>query len=463
MTPLPPGWRLVIDPSVRSLDQGRALVGGFPGRLLRLSASGQAALAGLIAGTRGSVAARRLGRRLVNAGMAHPRPPTTHDTEDITVVIPVKDRADLLDRCLAATGSDVAVVVVDDGSESPGPIVEVCNRHHARLVVRDQCGGPAAARNDGLVEVHTDLVAFLDSDCVPRSNWLSDLAGLFGDPDIGAVAPRVRPIGVRATRPPSVLDRYVSARSPLDLGQREGEVGPGRLVSYVPTAALVVRRSALAGGFEPSLRYGEDVDLIWRMGDAGWHIRYVPSVVVDHGEPSTWPELLGRRFHYGTSSAPLSRRHRGRLAPVVLRPLPAAAVALALARRPLLAAAMSVVSGLALGRRAATAGIPRDLVARWTGQALVSTTEGIGRAGTVMAGPALVVIAARSRRYRWSALALLVVPPLGEWLRWRPPLDPVRWTAASLADDFAYGLGVWRGCLREHTFAPLVPAVRPIR
>jgi mycofactocin glycosyltransferase len=454
---------LVIDPSVRSLDDGNALVGGYPGRLIRLSASGRDALAGLIGGSRGSVAARRLGRRLVNAGMAHPRPPATHDIGDITVVIPVKDRADLLDRCLDALGSDVRVVVVDDGSTRPGPIAEVCRRHRSHLVVRDQSGGPAAARNDALSEVRTDLIAFLDSDCVPTETWLSELVGLFGDPEIGAVAPRVRPINGTARGRRSVLERYGSARSPLDLGRRESEVGPGRMVSYVPTAALVVRQSALAGGFASSLRYGEDVDLIWRMGDAGWHIRYVPSVTVDHGEPITWARLLGRRYHYGTSAAPLARRHRGRLAPAVVRPLPAAAVAFALARRPLPSAAMSVISGLALARRAAKAGIPRDLVARWSGQALVSTAEGIGRAGTIVAGPALVLVATCSRRYRWSALALLLGPPLGEWLRRRPPLDPVRWSAASLADDFAYGLGVWRGCLKERTVAPLVPSLRPIR
>ncbi|HEY6623355.1 MAG TPA: hypothetical protein VIX85_05955, partial [Acidimicrobiales bacterium] len=107
--------------------------------------------------------------------------------------------------------------------------------------------------------------------------------------------------------------------------------------------------------------------------------------------------------------------------------------------------------------------IPKELVARWSGQSLVSTVEGIGRAGTMLAGPALIVTAARSRRFRWSALALLVVPPLGEWLRRRPPVDPVRWSAAALADDFAYGLGVWRGCIREHTFSPLIPSIRPIR
>ena len=57
----------------------------------------------------------------------------------------------------------------------------------------------------------------------------------------------------------------------------------------------------------------------------------------------------------------------------------------------------------------------------------------------------------------------LLAPPVGEWLRRRPALDPLRWSAASLADDFAYGLGVWRGCFRERVFSPLIPSLRPIR
>jgi mycofactocin glycosyltransferase len=463
LTPLPPGWRLVVDPSVRTLDDGNALVGGYPGRLLRLSRSGRLALDGLIAGSRGSVAARRLGRRLVNTGMAHPRPPSAHDIGDVTVVIPVKDRDDLLDRCLDAVGPDVPVVVVDDGSSRPAAIEEVCRRYGARLMVRDHSGGPAVARNDALAEVGTDLIAFLDSDCVPPADWILELVGLFADPEIGAVAPRVRPLTVPAKGRPTVLDRYGSARSPLDLGSREGEVGPGRPVSYVPTAALVVRRSALGQGFAPALRYGEDVDLIWRMGDAGWRTRYVPSVVVDHGEPSTWRALLSRRYRYGTSAAPLARRHSGRLVPAVLRPLPAAAAALGLARRPLPALALSLLSGLALARRAGKAGIPSDLVARWSGEALVSTVEGMGRASTIVAAPVLVAVVATSRRYRWSALALLLAPPAGEWIRRRPPLDPVRWSIASLTDDVAYGLGVWRGCVREREFSPLIPALHSLR
>ena len=147
-------------------------------------------------------------------------------------------------------------------------------------MVREHSGGPAVARNDALPEVRTDLIAFLDSDCVPHPNWLVELVGLFGDPEIGAVAPRVLPITVSRTGRATFLDRYGSARRPpLDLfGPREGEVGAGSAsVSYVPTAALVVRRSALGAGFVPTLRYGEDVDLVWSMGDAGWHTRYGPA------------------------------------------------------------------------------------------------------------------------------------------------------------------------------------------
>ena len=86
----------------------------------------------------------------------------------------------------------------------------------------------------------------------------------------------------------------------------------------MPTAALVVRarRPADAGQggavFDPALRCGEDVDLIWRLHDAGWRIRYEPAVRVGHHEPASWPGLLARRFRYGTSAAPLARRHPAR-------------------------------------------------------------------------------------------------------------------------------------------------------
>jgi mycofactocin glycosyltransferase len=434
---LPPGTRVVLDPAVRVSGAGRVLAGGSPWRVLRLSAAGPEALAELAAG-RGTESQRRLGRRLVDAGMAHPQPPPAHPPPSVTLIIPVRDRAEELDRCLAAvrapaTPAALEVIVVDDGSADPAAIAGVCTRHGARLVRRAVSGGPAAARNAGFDVSQTELVAFLDSDCIPSPGWIGALAGHFADPLVGAAAPRVQPLTSNA---------YAQARSPLDMGARPAEVRPGGPVPYVPSAALVLRASA-GGRFDPGLRYGEDVDLVWRLHDRGWRVRYDPRVHVRHREPPTYRGRLARRFRYGTSAAPLSRRHPGRLAPAVIHPVPGLAVALILARRPRAATAVLVAQAALLINK----GVPPKTAARWSVEATAHTFLGAARAAGTLAAPALL------RHHR----AILAAPHLANWLREKPPVDPLRWTVLSLADDAAYGAGVHAGCLAHHTVEPLIP------
>jgi mycofactocin glycosyltransferase len=454
--PVPPGFALVLDRSVRRYRGGHVLAGGSPVRALRLTPAGRAAVEQLVAGEKVSEAARALGGRLLDAGLAHPRPRQRGAPRDATVVVPVRDRTTALERCLAALDAAVPVVVVDDGSADGAAVEAVCRRHGARLLRRHAGEGPAAARNHAVATVRTDLVAFLDSDCVPLSGWLATTAAHFADPLVGAVAPRVRPArGERAT----ACDRYAAARSPLDMGPDESRVAPGGRVAYVPTAALVVRRGALDPLFDAGLRYGEDVDLVWRLHDAGWRVRLEPRATVLHAEPPSWRALLLRRHRYGTSAGPLARRHPGRMSHLAARPGPAAAVGLLLARRPLAAALVGALQTALVVHRMRSAGVPSAAAAAWSASAIAGTFAGLGRAATIVAGPVLLAALA-SRRHRAPALALLVAAPMQEWVRRRPRLDPLRWTAACVADDIAYGTGVWRGCFEARTIAPLVPACR---
>jgi mycofactocin glycosyltransferase len=440
---------------------GRVLVGGAPGRILRLSEAGHAGLQALQAGSPCPPATRRLGRRLVDAGIAHPRPrPRDGAATDATIVIPVRDRAPELERCLASAGTQASVVVVDDGSADAAAIAAVCRRHGARLIAASSGAGPAAARNRALLELETEWVAFLDSDCQPADGWIDTLAGHFDDPLVAAVGARIRPLPAARPRRASVRERYDLARCALDMGARESAVGPGRRVAYLPTAALLVRRAAVATGFDPDLRYGEDVDLIWRLCAAGWRVRYDPAVVVGHAEPDSWAGLLERRFRYGTSAAPLARRHPGRLPATVLRPRRTLACTLALAGRPAPALAVIAGSTAMLAQRLRGTGVPAIRAPAWAFGATARTFAELSRASTVLAGPALLVLAARAPRARRSVLALLAASPLREWRRRRPPLDPVRWTLASFVDDCAYGAGVWRGCGDERTIAPMRPSWR---
>ena len=457
---LPAGFGVALDLDTKIIGRS-TLWGGSPARALRLSAAGVRAFEELSAGPVLSRNSARLGRRLIDAGLAHPRAAAWSGPLDVTVIIPVRDRSSELGRCLAALGHDNPVLVVDDGSSDPDAVAEVCRSYGARLVRRPTNGGPAAARNTGLQAVRTELVAFLDSDVVAPPGWLRTLAAHLSDPLVAGAAPRI----AADAEGGSARARYLRARSPLDLGDREAMVAPMTRVSYLPTAALLVRRTAVEGGFDEGLRYGEDVDLIWRLVANGWRLRYDPSVQVAHREPVRWQALRARRYAYGTSAAPLARRHPGALAPLVLQPWPTLTVSALLARRPRLAVVTWAIGTACLTRRLRTAGLPVSGLLRPTLSAVRYTWLGAGRWGDQFAAPLLVAVMLRpggdTRRTRWGrrvALAsLLMGPPLTEWASSRRALDPVRFSMAMLADDVAYGAGVWRGCAREREFSPLLP------
>jgi mycofactocin system glycosyltransferase len=448
---LPLGIAIDFDQDTRQMTSD-VLFGGSPARVLRLSAAGLQALAELRAGSVISSAGAALARRLTDTGLAHPRPGRALAEPDVTVVVPVRDRAGELGRCLKAAGDRYPVLVVDDGSADPSAVAAVCAARGARLVRRPDSGGPGPARNTALRMIGTALVAFLDSDCIPPPGWISALTGHFADPLVAAAAPRI--VGT---------DQGVSA---LDLGDRPARVAPLTRVAYVPTAALLLRRSALGDGFDEALRYGEDVDLVWRLIEAGWRVRYEPSVQVAHREPQSRPDRLRRRFRYGTSAAPLTRRHPGSVTPLVLQPWPAVTMAALLARRPLAAGAAFTTSTVLLVRRLSANGLPTAGVVRPMAGGVWRTWLGTGRWCGQYAAPALLLVLARpggrTPRIRWgrrlAAASLLAGPPLAQWAR-GPEGSPLSHTADALADAAAYGAGVYTGCLRERLISPVLPVI----
>ena len=457
--PLPMGFRIALIHGVELLPAGRVLVGGNPTRVLRLTERGELAFRELCAGGVRSALHGALARRLIDAGMADPPPPRIQPDFSVTVVIPCLDRPELLESCLLTLGTGNAVLVVDDGSADPEAIAGVCVRHGARLVRRRVTGGPAAARNTALDLIETELVAFLDSDCTVPENWLERLLPHFLDPLVGAVAPRiVARVEPGARR--SITERFAATASPLDLGDRPGAVAPQSRVSYVPTAALLARRRALPVAFDSSLRFGEYVDLVWRMVEHGWRVRYDPGVRVAHAEPSRLDLLLKRRYRYGTSAGPLAQRHPKRLMPLVSTPWPSLVVALLFFRRPRSAAVAFSVATLLLARTLRSAGAPAAMAPRLLGRAVGETALGAGKAATQLALPAILVAARRTGWPRAVASGLLFGPPALEWLKRRPEVDPLRWTALFIAGEVAYGAGVWRGCLRARTLEPLLPTLR---
>jgi len=451
--PQPPVLRLTVDPGVRCGDgggtdgTGRVLWRARPFRSLRLSGDQGRTVDRWVAGepVGRSAPDQRLARRLLAAGFAHPvwsgapaRP------ADVTVVIPVRDRTPLLGRLIAALGDVADVVIVDDGSRVP---VDGARVRHERP------RGPAAARNAGWRRATTDLVAFVDSDCLPQPGWLDALLPHFADPRVAAVAPRI----VSAPGA-SVLARYEGTRAPHDLGPTPGAVRPRAPVSYVSATVLVARRAVLAelGGFSEDLRFGEDLDLVFRMAAAGSAVRYEPSAVAEHRPRDRLGPWLAQRFSYGTTDAPLLRRHPASMAPVTASPWSAAAWALAAVRCFGPAAAVAAGSAALTWRQAQEA----------TGSRAALRLGALGhlRAGHDLASallrpwwPVTAAAAAVSPAARRGVAAIALACYANEWRERKPELGLVAWCSLRLLDDLSYGTGIWAGCVRHRTVRPLLP------
>lgn len=482
---LPSGTRVVFDSSVRR--EGGVLVGGAPPRIIRLAPAGNALLDKLAAGhpvprTR---PAQRTVRRLMDAGILHPIPVERHAGRGrATVVIPVRDdpkgltatvssleRADERSRhrddspdATAAGASISETVVVDDGSTDPLETL-VASKRKLTVVGHVASRGPAAARNSGWKEAETDLIAFVDAGCRLPRGWLDRLACYLDDPTVGAVAPRIVPLG--STKTPTWLTAYEKGRSPLDLGDRPAPVRPRSWVPYVPTAVLLVRRQALEsiGGFDESLRTGEDVDLVWRLHQAGWRVRYQPEVVVAHPVRASLGGWARQRFGYGKSAAALARRHGDAVAPLDASPWTAAAWGLVGSGHPVLGAgvAAGTVGALAVRQSAGAkqsddrTEVGRELVRLGT-RGQLAGGQAVATAVTRTWWPVAALAAVGSKRARLALGAAAVVPALSGWRRRRPSIDPIRWTALHMADDFSYGAGVWAGCWKDRSAKALLPA-----
>jgi hypothetical protein len=203
-------------------------------------------------------------------------------------------------------------------------------------------------------------------------------------------------------------------------------------------------------------------------------VRYEPAGVVEHPLRSTLRAWLAQRAAYGSSAGPLARRHPGRMRHVVVPRSALLPWELVLAGRPRLALAAAALETLRAAAAAPPPASPPGATAErpparpraaelrrrreFAGLALerrARTARQIADAAWRAHAPALLP----SRRGRRVLAAALLAGVAADWIERRPALDPVRFGALRAADDLAYASGVWAGCARARTLAPLVPQI----
>ncbi|HWB67887.1 MAG TPA: glycosyltransferase [Mycobacteriales bacterium] len=200
--------------------------------------------------------------------------------EELTVVIPTRDRWDILARTLRALAAQSvqgfsAVVVVDGDDQVVPPLPDWVR------VIQVAHGGPGVARNAGVAASSTPLVLFLGDDMIPTRRLVeSHLArhraeggptvAVLGSVDWHPQVPRT-----------SLLEWIDRAGMQFELAGISDDAGWGRF--YSCNVSLPRALFDAANGFDPAFSYYyEDLDFAYRLRDAGMSLRYEPKARAEH-------------------------------------------------------------------------------------------------------------------------------------------------------------------------------------
>ena len=241
-----------------------------------------------------------------------------------SVIVPTRDRAGLLGRCLDSIldmdypSERYEIIVVDNApnTSETKTLVETYARTQPVRYLREDAPGSASARNLGLKHATGELVAFTDDDVVVDTHWLTELARGFTKADnVACVTGLVVPMELE-TQAQEWFEHYGGftvggmKRRVYDLENNRPEHAP--LFPYAAGIygtgnSMAFRRTALndIGGFDPALGNGTpalggvDSEVLLRTVLSGLTLSCEPDAIVYHKHRRDYDALKRQIYYYG--------------------------------------------------------------------------------------------------------------------------------------------------------------------
>ncbi len=224
----------------------------------------------------------------------------------VSVIIPAHNAERFVEACLDSLLAskyprECFELICVDNASTDGTAGRVARYGGAVKLVREVKRGPAAARNAGLRAASHDIVAFTDADCVVDPGWLAALVAPVAAGEAEAAGGRIL-----ARRQAGTVERF-------------GELVHDHAMAieyyrppYVITMNLAVRTELLRriGGFNERWIRLEDVELAYRLLDAGARLRYQPEAVIHHHNRDSVATLAREGFLHGYYRPEFLRAHR---------------------------------------------------------------------------------------------------------------------------------------------------------
>lgn len=226
------------------------------------------------------------------------------DTHSISVIIPTRNRVNLLQTCMDGllTQTDFGTLdirIVDNGSDDPATLRYLDQLSHRASVSVLRDDGPfnfSRLCNLGARDATSEYLCFLNNDIEPANpDWLTELVAEAARPDIGLVGAKllypdrtVQHAGI------ALSGEHVARHTSLGISQNDGGYW-GRAMqvqslSAVTGACMVMRREVFeaVSGFDEALAvdFG-DIDLCLRVRQAGYRVLWTPHALLVHHESAS--------------------------------------------------------------------------------------------------------------------------------------------------------------------------------
>lgn len=239
---------------------------------------------------------------------------TDKNQSKICIVVPAKGTVEKITECiesiLATQYPCIEIILVDDGLD---------NVTHAKLeqlkdrisILKSDGRGPSYARNLAAKQTNAELIAFTDSDCLVKRDWLTELVrGFERFPDIVACGGR-QELPFDATNFEKRVFLFMKKANLISDYLRTTKDKEFLEVEHLPSYNVMYRREVFLkeGGFLEGLWPGEDLELDYRLRKKGYNLVWNPSAVVYHYKPQNLRSFAKMMYRYGWAQGFLVGRY----------------------------------------------------------------------------------------------------------------------------------------------------------
>lgn len=227
-----------------------------------------------------------------------PTPTPPRNKPSISIIIPSFNGRERLQRLLPKLASIaeecIEVIIVIDGSED-GSLELITRSFPSMSPIWRANGGRAAARNSGARATSSDLIIFLDDDCIPDDQFINEHSIHHEKhPNSIATGPQISPLGMKTE-----FEKYRHAKS-LEFSNSLLELEEISHLKFLTAANMSVPRILFEklGGFNEELTDCEDYDLAIRAASKSIAIYYLPTAPVIHDDRLNIRSYISRMASY---------------------------------------------------------------------------------------------------------------------------------------------------------------------